>query len=61
MMKGWRTVAINAGIAAATGALQYLAGVNWVEHVGEFWAITIVTAINGYLRYITTTPIGQNA
>ena len=41
-LKGWRTVAVNVGIAAATAALPVLAGVDWVALVGAKAAIVIV-------------------
>lgn len=58
-MKGWRTILINGGIVAATAALNYLAGVNWVAEVGDTFAVIIVSAINIGLRLITTGPVGQ--
>jgi len=58
-MKGYRTIIVNALIAAATGALQYGAGVNWIEAVGPTWSALIITGINVALRLITTTPVGK--
>lgn len=58
-MKGWRTIAVNVGIAAATGGLQAAANINWIETVGPTWAMGIVAAINIGLRAITTSPIGK--
>lgn len=58
-MKGWRTLAINAGIAAGTALLQWAAGVNWVDYVGEVYAVLIVALVNGGLRLMTTTPVGK--
>ena len=44
-LKGWRTVAINVGIAAGTAALPVLAGVDWTALVGPKAAVAIVVAI----------------
>lgn len=57
VLKGWKTVIFNAGIVALTAGLQELAGVNWVEYVGEVWAMGVVAGINLALRWVTTTPI----
>lgn len=58
-LKGWRTVAVNVGIAAATAALPVLAGVDWVALVGAKAAIVIVAGVNLGLRMITTSPVGR--
>jgi hypothetical protein len=58
-LKGWRTVAINVGIAAGTAALPVLAGVDWTALVGPKAAVAIVVAINLGLRAITTSPVGK--
>ena len=58
MLKGWRTVAVNAAILAGTGALQQLANFDWVAQVGSFGSMAIVTLINLGLRAITTTKLG---
>lgn len=58
-IKGWRTVAVNVGIAAGTAGLHALAGVNWIELVGPTWSMLIVAAINIALRAVTTSPIGK--
>lgn len=56
-MKGYRTVAVNTGIAAGTAALNVLAGVDWVSLVGPHWAVAAVAIANIGLRIITTTPV----
>jgi hypothetical protein len=58
-LKGWRTVAINVGIAAVTAALPVLAGVDWTALVGPKAAVAIVVAINLWMRAITTSPVGK--
>lgn len=58
-LKGWRTVAVNVGIAAGTAALPVLAGVDWVSLVGAKAAIVIVAGVNLGLRMITTSPVGK--
>jgi hypothetical protein len=58
-MKGWRTIAINVGIAAGTAALGVLAGIDWTKEVGGTAAVIIIAAVNIATRVITTGPIGQ--
>ena len=58
-MKGWRTIAVNVGLAAATGGLQAAANINWIDAVGTTWAMIAVAAINIGLRAITTSPVGK--
>ncbi len=58
-MKGWRTIAVNVGLAAATGGLQAAANINWIDAVGPTWAMVAVAAINIGLRAITTSPVGK--
>jgi len=57
MLNGWKTVLVNLGIAVATPAMTVLAGVNWVELVGQTYAVMAVAAVNIGLRYVTTSPI----
>lgn len=56
--KGWRTISVNVAIAAGTAALQYLAGVNWVDLVGPTWSVIIITGINLGMRFVTDTKVG---
>lgn len=56
-MKGYRTIIVNAIIAAGTAGLTNLLDVDWVSAVGSTLAIGIVAAINMGLRWITTTPV----
>jgi hypothetical protein len=58
-MKGYRTISVNVGIAALIGAAQYLLGINWTEVVNPTAAVLITVVINGVLRIVTTTKIGQ--
>lgn len=58
-IKGWRTVAVNVGIAAVTAALPVLAGVDWTALVGPKAAVAIVVVINLGLRAVTTSPVGK--
>ena len=55
---GWRTVALNLGIAALTAVLSKAAGINWAEMVGPSWSVAVMAAINIGMRIITTTPVG---
>jgi hypothetical protein len=57
-MKGFRTIAFNAGGIALGSGLSYLAGVDWTQFVSPNLAIGIVFAINLGLRFITTGPVG---
>lgn len=59
-MKGFRTLAVNAGLAAAGAGLTYLAGVNWVEYVSPTIAVVAMAMVNMALRLITTTAVGKS-
>lgn len=59
-LKGWRTLGLNAGVIAVVAALNYLLGIDWTQYVDPSLAIVIVGLLNGGLRFITTTPIGQS-
>ena len=59
-MKGWRTIALNAAIAAAVGVLGWASSFDWTGIVSPTVAIIIVTGANIALRFITTTPVGQS-
>lgn len=56
-MKGFRTIIVNAGIAAATAGLKYLLDINWVEVVGPVLSVAIIAGINMGLRFLTDTPV----
>jgi hypothetical protein len=56
--KGWRTLAVNAGIAGAAGLLGFLVDVDWTTIVDPSLGIMLVAGINGLLRLITTTGVG---
>lgn len=58
-LKGWKTVLFNAGLAAGTVLLQWLADYNWVEVVGPELAVVVVGMVNVFLRFVTNTPIFQ--
>lgn len=59
-MKGYRTLAINAGLVAASAALHYGAGANLADYgiTGQS-AIVLLGVINIILRCMTDTPVGQ--
>ena len=58
-MKGWRTLLVNAGLAALAAFLQFVAGVNLADYGIDGTVATIILAVvNFVLRSITTTPIG---
>lgn len=59
-MKGWRTLAVNAGIAALTAGLHYISGINLVDYLGPVWTPVAITGINIVLRFITTTGVGES-
>lgn len=59
MLKGWRTILFNVGVAAGTVALKSLAGIDWVSVVGPVWSPLVLAGANIALRYVTTTPVGQ--
>lgn len=59
MLKGYRTILLNALIAGSVPALQYLASVDWVSTLGPTWSMVAVAAINVVMRFVTTTPVGQ--
>ena len=61
MLKGWRTIAVNASLAGAEAALIYLNGVGWVEQVGPTWSVMVVALINMGLRTVTDTPLGKSS
>lgn len=62
LLKGWRTLLWNGVVVAGgTAALQYFAGVNWVDYVGPVYAMWIVAAVNILLRTLTTGPVGTKA
>jgi len=60
-MKGYRTLLLNGGLAAAAGFLQFIVGVDLSEYVSPTWATIILAVANFLLRFITTTPVGLKA
>ena len=59
LLKGWRTLLWNGVVVAGgTAALQYFAGVNWVDYVGPAWAMAVVAGVHVALRFVTNTPVG---
>ena len=58
-MKGFRTLGVNAALAAASAGLTYLAGVDWSAHVSPTAAVVAVALVNMALRLITTTAVGK--
>jgi hypothetical protein len=67
ILKGWRTVFVNAFLAIAATLLlltDQLMGFNWIPFVGAKWtpvAVIAVNMINIYMRYITTTAVGEKS
>ncbi len=57
MLKGWKTILFNGGLVVATALLQFLAGVDWIEAVGDQWAMVAVAVVNIALRFVTNTPV----
>jgi hypothetical protein len=56
MLKGWRTLAFNAGLAVF-GVLQ---AANWVDLLGSTKAgiaVTVIGVVGAVLRYVTDTPV----
>jgi hypothetical protein len=60
-MKGWRTLAFNAAVALAGVVVAF----NWGDALPAKYSILVTTVavpmINGWLRTITTTPVGQSS
>lgn len=58
-MKGYRTLAFNAGIVAGTALLHFGASVDWSQYVSPSTAVMLAGAANIALRLVTTTPVGE--
>ena len=56
-MKGWRTLAFNAGIIALVALGHWALGVNWADYVSPQWATVVMGAVNIVLRLVTTTAV----
>jgi hypothetical protein len=61
MMKGYKTLAVNAATVVLMALLTWVAGVDWTQYVSPSWAMIILGAANMGLRLITTTPVGKSA
>lgn len=59
-MKGYRTLAINAGLVAGTALLGWAAGVDWSQYVSPTAAMVIAGLVNIGLRFVTTGPVGRS-
>lgn len=60
-MKGWRTLLINGGLAAAAAFLTFISGVDLASYGITGTVATIALAVvNFLLRFITTTPVGAS-
>jgi hypothetical protein len=59
MLKGFRTILLNAGIVAGTAGLNYLGNYDWTAHVGAVGALGIVSGLNILMRFLTTTAVGK--
>lgn len=60
-MTGWRTLALNGGIAVGVALLTWAAGVNWTDYVSPSAAVVITAGLNFGMRLITKTPVGKSA
>ena len=61
IMKGWRTLLVNGGLAAIVAFLQFVAGINLPDYgVDGTTAVIVMAVINFLLRFITTTGVGKN-
>lgn len=60
-MKGWKTLAVNVGVASATAGLTYLAGVDLTQYVSPNVALIGMAGVNVLLRILTTSPIFKPA
>ena len=58
MLKGYRTIILNALIAGSVPALNSLMSVDWVAALGPTWAMVAVAGLNVVMRFVTTTPVG---
>jgi hypothetical protein len=58
-MKGFRTILLNTGIVAGTASLNYLGNYDWTAHVGAVGALSIVSCLNIFMRFLTTTAVGK--
>ncbi len=60
-MRGYRTIAINAGIAALSAGVGYLADIDWssVDPRAAIVAPGLIALLNIGLRFLTSTPVGK--
>jgi hypothetical protein len=60
-MKGYRTIAINAGVAGLAGTVAYLGNIDWssVDPRAAIIAPGLVALLNIGLRFLTTGPVGK--
>ena len=61
-MKGYRTILINAAVAAATAALAHFSPELVAEIAGPTYgplALMALAAVNMGLRAVTSTPVGK--
>ena len=61
MLKGYKTLLLNGGIAAAAGFLQFVVGVDLKEYLNPTLAVVVLAVANFLLRLVTTTPVGVSA
>jgi hypothetical protein len=59
-IRGYRTLAVNFGIAIGMAALGWAGSVDWSQHLDPTTAAIVVTVVNIALRFVTTTPVGQS-
>lgn len=60
-MKGWRTLLINALLAALAVFLQSIVDVNLADYgIDGTVATVILTVVNSALRLVTTTKVGKS-
>jgi len=61
IMKGWRTLLVNSGLAAAAAFLQFVAGINLPDYgIDGTVAVAVMAVVNFFLRFITTTGVGRS-
>jgi len=61
LMKGYRTLLVGLALAMGPGALQYLGAVDWSALLGPTRAFLISGAVSILMRFVTTTPVGNQA
>lgn len=58
-MKGYRTLLLNAGLAAGAALLTWAANVDWTQYVSPTVAVVVAGVVNIGMRFLTTSPVGK--